>query len=454
MKTSINQISPVEYELEITAEAGDLEPEIKEAIRQQRAQTQLKGFRPGKVPLNLVKKMHGKALAYGVAEKKVQEVYQKEILTPDEYDVIGQPKLTELDYELDSDLRAVIRFGVRPEVELKDLSGEQLTRLERDVSDDDVEEQVERIRRDHADLVPVEDEPIAEDFQVIVDLQRVDESSNSPIIGEKEEDVTFYMDDERLNTELREGLLGKKSGDSFLVDLPHGEGSHVHTHRYRVTIKDTKRRELPEIDDAFVGEVSKDQLMSVDELREDLRKNIEEAWKQRSRELLDGHIVERMLELHDIEVPQSAVELFLDSFVEDVKRQNDGKLPEKFDATAFREANRGEAERQAKWMLIRDTFIEREGLEVNDADLDEYFETAAAQNKQLSPAILRQYYESMKMLEQVEQQILSRKAFAALADKFEIVGKDVDAFEEEMRARQERESAEGQAGGTTLVQAR
>jgi trigger factor len=454
MKTTINQISPVEYELEITAEASDLDPEIKDAIRQQRAQTQLKGFRPGKVPLNLVKKMHGKALAYGVAEQKVQEVYRKEILTPDEYDVIGQPKLTELDYELDSDLHAVIRFGVRPEVELKDLSGEQLTRLEREISDEDIDEQVERIRLDHADLVPVEDEAIEEDFQVIVDLQRVDESSNSPIIGEKEEDVTFYMDDERLNTELREGLLGKKSGDSFFVDLPHGDGAHVHTHRYKVTIKDTKRREMPELDDAFVGEVSKDQLVSVDELREDLRKNLEGAWKQRSQELLDGHIVERMLELHDIAVPQSAVELFLDSFVEDVKRRNDGKLPENFDAAAFREANRGEAERQAKWMLIRDTFIEREGLDVSDADLDEYFETAAAQNEQLSPAILRQYYESMKMLEQVEQQILSRKAFAALADKFEIIGTDVDAFEEEMKARQERESVEGQSGGTTLVQAR
>ena len=454
MKTTINQISPVEYELEIDAEASDLESEIKNAIRQQRTQTQLKGFRPGKVPLNLVRKMHGKAIAYGVAEQKVQEVYQNEVLSADAYDVIGQPKLTELDYEMDGDLHAIIRFGIRPEVDLKELSGEQITRLEREISDDDVDEQVERIRLDHADLVPVEDEPIAEDFQVIVDLQRVDEESNSPIIGEKEEDVTFYMDDERLHAKLRDGLLGKKSGDSFLAELPHGEGSHVHTHRYRVTIKDTKRRELPDLDDAFVGEVSKDQLVSVDELRDDMRKNLEEAWKQRSQDLLDGRIVEKMLELHDIAVPESAVELYLDSFVEDVKRRNDDKLPEQFDATAFREANRGEAEKQAKWMLIRDAFIKHEGLEVSDEDLDEYFEKATAQNPNISPVMLRQYYESMKMLEQVEQQILSRKAFTALAEKFDVVGKDLEAFEEEMKVRRDQETAAAQPEGTTLARVR
>ncbi len=454
MNTTVNQTSPVEYELEITAEASDLETDIKNAIRQQRAQTQLKGFRPGKVPLNLVKKLHGKALAYGIAEKKVQETFQEEILTSDEYDVIGQPQLTELDYELDGDLRAVIQFGVRPEVELKDLSDEQISRLEREITDEDVDKQLERIRADHADLVPVEDGEITDEFQVILDLQRVDEESNTPIIGEKEEDVTFFMDDERLHDELRNGLLGRKTGDSFLVDLPHGEGDHVHTHRYKVTIKDTKRRELPELDDAFVGEVSKDQFVSVEELRADLRKNLEEAWQQRSQELLDGRIVEKMLELHSLPVPQSAVELFLDSFIEDVKRQNEDKLPDNFDATAFREANRGEAEKQAKWMLIRDAFIEREGLEVSDEDLEEYFETAAAQNEQLSPAILRQYYESMNMLDRVEQQVLSRKAFDALTEQFNVVGKDVDAFEEEMASRQADETAAGETGGTTLAQAR
>lgn len=443
MKTTINQISPVEFELEIEAAAADLDEQIKGALREQRARTQLKGFRPGKVPINLVKRMHGKALAYGVAEQKVQDVYKEEILSKNEYDVLGQPKLTELEYEMDGDLRAIIRFGVRPEVDLQDVSAVQITRLDKEISDEDVEKQLERIRRDHAELVPVEEDGIDENFQVVVDLQQIDEASGTPVIGKKEEDVTFFMDDERLQDALRSELLGKKAGDTFRVDLPHGEGDHTHAHRYEVSVKETKRRELPELDDAFVGEVSKDQFATVDELRDDLRKHLQEAWGDRSRELLDGRIVEKMLELHDVSVPQSAVEVYLDSFEEDVKQRNDGALPDGFDSETFRESNRGEAERQAKWMLIRDAFVEREVLEATDEDLDAYFEKAAGQNDQLSPGMLKQYYQSMNMMDRVKQQVLSRKVFERLSEQFDVVGKDVDAFEDEL-------AGDSEAGGDDI----
>lgn len=433
MDTTINKVSDVEYELEITAGSEDLAQDFKAALQRQRGRTEMKGFRPGKVPLTLVKKMHGKAIAYGIAEQKVQEVYQDRILNNEEYDVIGQPKLTQLDYEMDGDLKAVIRFGVRPEVELQDVSGETISRLKKDITDEDVGEQIDRIRREHAELVPIGEEAIDEDTQALIDLQRIDEESNTPIIGEKEEDVEFFMDDERLHDELRVGLLGKKIGDSFRVHLPHGD----HKHLYEVTVKDAKRRELPELDDAFVGEISNDQFVSVDDLRDDLRSNLEQAWEQRSRELLEGRIVEKMLELHTVPVPESAVELYLDSFVEDVKQRNDGKLPDNFDEEAFRSANRGEAERQAKWMLIRDAFIEREGLEVSDEDLDKYFEDAAGQNDQLTPELIRQYYDRMNMTDQVKQQVLSRKVFEHLAEKFEIENKDPETFDEEANAARE-----------------
>ncbi len=454
MKTTVNKISPVEYELEIEAAAEDLDEEIKTALREQRARTQLKGFRPGKVPLNLVKRMHGKALAYGVAEQKVQDIYKEKVLSKDEYDVLGQPKLTELDYEMDGDLRAIIRFGIRPEVELQDVSDVQITRLEKEITDEDVEKQLERIRTDHADLVPVDDESINEDFQVVVDLQQIDEASGTPVIGEKEEDVTFFMDDERLQDSLRDELMGRKAGDTFRVDLPHGEGDHVHMHRYEVSVKETKRRELPDLDDAFVGEVSKDQFVSVEELRKDLRKNLEEAWSERSRELLDGRIVEKMLELHDVAVPPSAVEVYLDSFVEDVKQRSDGKLPEGFDEEAFRESNKDEAERQAKWMLIRDAFVEREGLEATDEEVDAYFEKAAGQNEQLSPGMLKQYYQSMNMLDRVKQQVLSRKVFERLSEQFDIVEKSVDDFEEEMKGSGESEDETATAESPIIVPAK
>ncbi len=139
MQTTIKQVGPVEYELDITATAEDLAPEFKKALRAQRTRTHLKGFRPGKVPLSLVKKMYGKTLAYGIADKSVQETYEDVVLNSDEHDVLGQPKITELEYEMDGDLHAVIHFGVRPEIVLQDLAGETVDTLVYEVTDEEVE---------------------------------------------------------------------------------------------------------------------------------------------------------------------------------------------------------------------------------------------------------------------------------------------------------------------------
>ncbi len=439
METVINEITPVEFELEITATADDLKKEFNEALRAQRSQTNMKGFRPGKVPLDLVKKMHGKAIGYQIAERKVQEVFDEEVMGDDDYDVLGQPQISELSYEVDGEMKATVQFGVRPEVEIGDLSEEEVDALAYEITDEDVEKELEGLRQKNSDLRPHEEE-ITETDYVVIDLQQIDEETGSPVIGEKEEDVTFFVDDEKLHDALRDGLIGRTVGDTFTVDLPHQtqedpEGSH--THRYEVTIKETKHRELPELDDAFVGEVTDDQFVSVEELREEIRSQLEQQAEQQAEEFVQSNMVERLLERNPVPVPGPAIEMFLDSFIEDVKQRNDGDLPDGFDREAFRESNRGEAEKQARWMIIRDKIIEDSELEVSDEDYDAFFEEQAGAEAQLSPQQLRNFYEQMNVMSRVEQQLLSKKVFDHLKERFTIVEKDRETLEEELKAKRE-----------------
>lgn len=459
MQTEIKQASPVEYELEIHATAEDIEPELNAALRRQRAKTDMKGFRKGKVPLALVKKMHGEALGFSVAEQMVQEAFERDIESGDDFDVLGRPQLTELDYELDGDLRAVVRFGVRPEVELKDLSDEQISKLVYEVTDEDVEEEIEQLRTQEADLIPVDDEPAGEEDYVMVDLQRIDPSTDTPIIGEKEEDLSFFLDDERLREELREAILGKTAGETFRVDLPRetGPDEAPEPRVYEVTLKDVKRRELPEVDDEFVRAVTDGQFEDPDAFRQAIRERLEKAWERQSRELLQNDIVERMLELHTVPVPRSVVETFLDSFVEQVENEHDGELPEDFDEAVFRKNQEGEAERQGRWMLLRDALVEEAGLEVTDEDLEQFFEEQA--DEQLSAEQLAQFYRSMpRLMERVRQQLLSRKVFDTLAERFDLVEKDLEAYEEEKEATHAHAHAhdhdhphEGEAAGASPI---
>ncbi|MFW5972622.1 MAG: trigger factor [Bacteroidota bacterium] len=440
MDTTVNQISPVEYELEITSSADELKPELDRALRSQRARTQAKGFRPGKVPLPMVKKLYGPALAYGVAEQKVQEVVNEQILRNDDYDLAGQPVLTELDYEIDQDLRAVVRFGVRPEVALKDVSGIELPRLKVDVTDELVEEQVEEFRRANADLVPTE-EPAGEHDQVVFDVQEVDVETGSPIVGRKDENREFFLDDPNVSPQWKEPFQGKKAGDTFSIDIAHGDHDHGHAHRYDVSLKEVKHRELPELTDETVSALTEERFSTVEELRSAIRGELESRTQEQSRELIESQIMRKMIELHPIPVPRSAVELYLDSFIEDVKQRNRGNLPEDFDEARFREGSRDEAERQAQWMFVRDAVIASEGLEVTDEDLNDYFANMS-KNEQFSPEMLRDYYERIGALENVKQNVLSRKVFSTLTAKFDLQDLTMEEYTERMRREAEAETSD------------
>lgn len=451
MQTTINEISPVEYELKIEASAEDLQVDLDRALRDQRARTTMKGFRPGKVPLSLVKRMYGRAMGFQVAEQHVQQTYENEVLEADAYDVLGQPKLVELDYELDGPMRAVIRFGVRPEIELKELGNERVDALTHEVTEQDVEEEIERLRQQVAELVPHEGAAEDTDF-VAVDMQEVDAASGTPVIGQKEEDVTFFLDDDRLKEPLKRALLGKTAGDTFRVELPHDEDHEEeapslivrpgeaerrggHAHVYQVTVKEVKRRELPDLDEEFIQEVTNGEVETAEALRRDIREELERTWKRRAREFLEGNIIERMLALHPVPVPPSVVDLYLDTFVEEVKQRAQGELPESFDEEAFRASMREEAEKQGRWMLLRDAVIDRERLEATDDDLKQFFEEEAAQSPQLTAEQLQQFYASVPQLaEQLRQRLLSQKVFDVLAGQFSLREKDLDTLEREVEA--------------------
>ncbi|SHK36874.1 trigger factor [Rhodothermus profundi] len=451
MQTEIKEISSVEYELTVHVPAEELQPELDQLLRRLRARVQLKGFRPGKAPLSLVKKLYGDEVALELAERKIREALEQAVLEPGTYKVIGRPRIVRLDYKPDTDLHAVLRFGVRPEFELKPLGNETIPHLVHQVTDEEVEQAIRRLQREEAKLVDLPaDTPLSSEDYAVVDLQRLDEATGTPIIGEKEEGVSFFLDDPRLREELRQALLGKKAGETVRVDLPHGDetaGEPVHTHRYEVHVRETKRRELPELDAAFIQKITRGQASDEAGLRELVRQELQARWNRESRELLEQEIMNRMLALHPIPVPESAVEMVLDEFVEDVRQRNNGRLPEGFDETAFRHANRALAEQQARWMFLFDKVVETYGLEVTEEDVQAFFEEQADPDRGLRADQLRQFYESVPgLMDQVRRRLLTRKVFDALQEQFQLEELDREAYMERLRAQREGAEARNSEG--------
>lgn len=431
MQTDIRNITDVELEFELNVPAADLAHEINEAIRRQRVRTTLKGFRPGKVPVGMVKKMYGKALAYGVAEDRVQQAFRSEVLEGDTtYDVLGQPTITELDYEYEGDLRAVVSFGVRPKVEVKSLSKVKISKLVHEISDADVDKEIESLLAQHAELTPAKG-PAKKDSYVIVDMQRLDGKKGDPIEGEKQENVPFLLSDENLMPELRKAVTGMKIEATKEVKLPGPEGEDDRF--YAVTLKEVKIRELPELDDDMVKKVTNDQVETADELKTQIREQLEQGWEQRSREYFQSDAIEKLIDLHEFDVPNSVIEMYLDAYVNDIKSKNDDALPEGFDEKGYRERRRKDAENQARWMFIRDAIMAEQKLEVTDEDRDEHFDKMAAQGG-FTGDMMKSYYQSMpQLMDQVDQGILSTKVFGWLESQMKVTEKDKKAYEKEMK---------------------
>jgi len=439
MRTTVNKVTDVEFELEINATAEDLSPELEKALRTQKGRTTMKGFRPGKVPISLVKKVYGKALAYEVAENAVQRTYEEQIMKADEYEVLGQPTITDLTYEYEGDLRAVVKFGVRPDIKLEDFSSSTFYKLTHEVTEEEIEKEIENMRVARAELVP-EDGPATDESVVTVDMQRLDAATQTPIVGEKQEAVSILMSDENVMAPLKEGLLGKLDGDALTVAFPGTEDDPEPRH-YQVSIVAVKRRELPDFDDEFVSELTSERLSTVHEMREEMRRQLEDGWKRRGKDLFESDVISKAAELHDVSVPESVVDMYLDSYVNDLKSQGEGELPPDFDEAKFRELRRNEAMNQASWMFVRDKIIEEQTLEVTDQDRDEYLARTASEGMNLDT--IKQYYKAVpNMQEQLDQRLLSDKVFDWIGNQAIIEEKDLESYRE-LTKKAETENKDG-----------
>ncbi len=424
MPSTISRVSDVEYELLIEAPPSELEPGLEKALRQQRSRASFKGFRPGKAPAHLVEKLYGKALAYGVADEYVQETYRTLVLDSDEYEVLGQPSITSLDYEYRGTLKATVRFGVRPVFELADLSGVEISRLSYAVDESAVDEELERIRTREAELTPV-DGPSDEGCLVLTDLQQLDTDGN-PVPGELREGVAFLLDSKELPEATRTALIGLKAGESARVTLTRkADNEEV---PFEATVREVKRRELPALDDAFVEKVTSGETTTIADFRAELAGRMQRSIDATARELFEGDLVKAVLDRHDFPMPESVVDLYAQSRLEEFRKQAGDRLPRPFDEEGFLEAARPEAARQARWMFVRDQVVKQHKFEATEEDREAFFaETAAAEG--LSGEFMARYYRSMpRLMEQLDDRLVTKKVLDWFAAQVTVVEKDRDAY--------------------------
>jgi trigger factor len=418
LETTINTLGGWERELDVTITVEELQPHFDKAYLKYRPRAEIRGFRKGKAPITMIKRLFGEQIEHDSLTDITNDLFQQ-IIKEKEIHPIGEQVLTDIQYERGQHLKFKIKYEIKPEFELKTYQGIHVEKPIHIVTDEEVEQELERRRRANHSTKSVE--KVTDDEHIVtVDMQMLD-NTGFPMIGKKNEDLRLYLGSVELPSELRVHLLHASVGDDKRIDLVSHDGQGKEAaERYSVKVKKIEQIEYPELSDAFAKQITKGKVETLEELRRTIRAEMEQFWTERGNQrVLDG-VADELVKQNDFAAPETLVKGFLDSYTEDYRNQQPNKkLPPDFDEKEFRQQNRAYAIWQAKWLLIREKIIELEHIVVTDQDLEAMAE-AESQRLKINRDRLTNYY---KTSENMRDKILNQKVLRFLRDNAVITEK-------------------------------
>lgn len=420
MDISVENITTVDKEIIISANREDLEPKFNEAYKKYQGQIQMPGFRQGKVPLQLIRKRFGKEIEQEEVSKYVQEIFENKIVP--EFDPVGETEMLDLSWE-DDQLEAKFKIGSAPDFELANLEKIKVDRLVHDVTDKEVEEELDRILENQGNWEEV-DEKITDTSKVTVDVIHLDEEGE-PVEGQKDEGQEIDLRKEEFK-DFEDDLVGHKKGDEVDVEVGHDD----HSHRFRLTVKKVHKLHKANLTDEFAKQQTDGEAKNVDEFKSLIKSRIQNYYDQSADDLFKNDIIEELVEAHNFEIPEVFKSQILNQYVQRVAQQQGGELPAGFDEEEYRENMQDRSVRDGKWFFINKKLQEKfDDIEIKPEDVDEYLTAEAARYGATVDQMRNLFAQNPQQLEGLRNSIREDKVFEKLKDVVSINEIDKDEYQ-------------------------
>ncbi|KXZ58332.1 Trigger factor [Brevibacterium ravenspurgense] len=436
MKSSVERIEPTRVKLSIEAPYADLKPSVDEAYKEIAKQIAVPGFRRGKVPARIIDQRVGRAAVIQEAVNNSLDGFFRQAIADNDIQPLGTPEIEDLempglDGKEEGDLTFTVEVDAVPEFELPEYSSLEVEVEPLEVTDEDVEKELDDLRSRFGSLKSV-DRPAKKDDFVTLDLTaKIDDEEI-----DSASDISYQVGAGTMLDGMDEALEGLSADEETTFETKLAGGEHEGEDA-QVTIKLTavKERELPEADDDFAQLAS--EFDTIDELKEDLK-----TQAKSNKELQQGveardKVLELLIEKLDLPVPSRVVE-------EEVKRHLEGEGRE--DDEEHGAEVREQTEKQLRAQFILDKVQAKEEIEVTQPELIEYIITSAQQYG-MNPNDFAQALDQSGQVGAVAGEVGRRKALAAVLA--EAVVKDTNGEVIDMTAfttgSEEAEEAEDEA---------
>jgi len=380
MKITVEEMEPCKKQFIVEIPKEEVDKEFKEIYDEIQKKTILPGFRPGKAPISLLRIRFKEYVKGEVLDKLMPRAFEKAVeeagITP-----IGKPQIPEINLEEDKPFKLTFVVEFEPDFELKEYKGIEIEKKEYKVSYDEIEDALEKLRTQRVKFKDKKDQPAEKGDLVIFDYEAF--VDGKPLDEKKVEGIGIVLGEGESLKGLEEGILGHKAGEEFETEVIFPEDYYDKKVAgkkalLKISLKGVKTKELPNLDDDFAREVGSENM-------DDLRKKIEEELRKehdtRAKAEMVEEIKRKITSDYDFPLPPSLLDSEFKKRIDDFKFQLrlQGVDPEKADI------DWGKKEEELKKDVIRDlrfSFIlkkiaEREGIEIDQRELEEEVEKMA-----------------------------------------------------------------------------
>jgi trigger factor len=411
LTAEIIEVSSCKRNLAVEVPAEELDKEIDAIAREYARNAKVPGFRPGKIPLNIIRQRYGSDLLQDATQKIIERTWKTAIkehnLRP-----LAQPVIKDVDNKLGSPLKFTVAFEVLPDLEVKDYKGVAISLPPHEVTDNDVNRAIENLREQHAQFVPIDGEEAHDGQYLTLTVDGQVEGISKPI---REDDVTLIVGHPQTNEEFSNHLRGARMGETRTFEVRYPADYHRKRFagknvRYTVLVKDIKEKQLSELNDDFAKDIGSETLEA---LRMKVRDELVTQAKQNAEKKAREAVLDAIMERQTVEVPeclvQDELEAYAHRFANSLAYQGIDVNQTSIDWKKMFDEERPRAEQSVRRSLFLDAIARQEGIEVTADEMEsELQKLAEGTNK--SAAALRAQLEKDERIQSFEQHLRQNKA--------------------------------------------
>lgn len=415
MKSEIKSSEGLAREIEIEVDADTVDAAFSTAYKKYTKESKLKGFRPGKAPLNIIKSTYGDAVKEDVLEELVKKSYPEAIKEHD-LKVAALPKVSGHNLEEGTPLKYTAKVEVMPVIENINYDDLTLPEDDSEVRDSEVDAVVDFLRKKHADVHPVERAIEKEDI-IKIDIEKTGDD-DKVLDADKFDDVEIDLSSDLTVAEFKEHLPGLKTGEEKEVEVKYPDdynnkvlaGKAI---KYLCKVKEVKERILPELTDAFAALVDED-VATMLELKLKIREDLTKQKKFDGEKWRSNEIQRQFLDKNQFDVPNAMIENYLDNMMEEFKKQKQ-EVNEN-----SREQYRPIAVNGIRWSLLTNKIMTDEKIEVLPEDSEKWIKRFA-DNYNMDMDKAKEVLSGTGRIQELRNSILDEKLIEFLLSKVKYI---------------------------------